>query len=260
MKKVCIFFISIVLVVFCCFINAHNELRIIKSRGVLLVGTTGDYCPMSCIDKNTNSYVGFDIALAEDLAKSLGVKIKYIPTSWQSLSEDTSNKKFDIAIGGITVTDERKKQALMSKGYLTNGKTILCRKEDVSKYKDLDSINQSGVRVMENPGGLNEKFAKEHLPKARLIIHNVNYEIPELISLKKADVMITETIEAKYYSRKDKNLAAPLAETPFTQGQIGILMPKENKHLLKYTNKFIDEEKKSGRLDKLKEKYINIKA
>ena len=68
--------------------------------------------------------------------------------------------------------------------------------------------------------------------------------------------MITEVIEAKYYSGINKNLAAPLSETPFTKGQIGMLIPKGNKKLLKFTNKFINKEIKSGRIDELKVKYI----
>ena len=222
----------------------------------MLVGTTGDYCPVSYYDKKTKSYVGFDIELAEDLAKALGVKVRFVPTSWKTLMKDTVDNKFDVALSGITVTDERKQQALMSRGYLDNGKTVLCRKADANKYKNIESINSPDVRVMENPGGLNEKFAREHLPKANLIIHSVNYEIPKLIDTGVADVMITEVIEAKYYSGINKNLSAPLADTPFTKGQIGMLLPKKNKNLLKFTNKFINEEIKSGRIEELKKKYI----
>ena len=57
----------------------------------------------------------------------------------------------------------------MSEGYLKNGKTVLCRAEDADKYISLEAINHPEVRVMENPGGLNEKFARENLPDATLI-------------------------------------------------------------------------------------------
>ena len=259
MKKICYILLIIGLILSVVLFYSRfnsNELSEIRSRGELLVGTTGDYCPMSYYDKKTKSYVGFDIELAEDLAKALGVKIRFVPTSWKTLMKDTVDNKFDVALSGITVTDERKQQALMSRGYLDNGKTVLCRKADANKYKNIESINSPDVRVMENPGGLNEKFAREHLPKANLIIHNVNYEIPKLIDTGVADVMITEVIEAKYYSNINKNLSAPLADTPFTKGQIGMLLPKKNKNLLKFTNKFINDEIKSGRIEELKRKYI----
>lgn len=259
MKKGCFILIILGLIIslLCFFCRAsHNELREIRTRGVLLVGTTGDYCPMSYFDLKTNSYVGFDIELAQDLAKTMGVKVRFVHTSWNTLMNDINSNKFDIAISGITVTDERKRQALMSKGYLNNGKTLLCRSVDANKYKDLESINKPEIRVIENPGGLNEKFVRENLPNAYLIIHNINYEIPNLIASGIADVMITEVIEAKYYSNINKNLAAPLSKSPFTKGKIGMLIPKKNKNLLKYANKFIDRELTSGRIDELKSKYI----
>ena len=233
-----------------------RTLEEIRAGGVLRVGTAGDYQPMSYLDPDTNTYVGFDAELAEDLAASLGVTIEYVKTSWPTLMEDTLAGKFDLAVCGITVTDARKEQALMSDGYLENGKTVLCRAEDAEKYTSLEAINRPEVRVMENPGGLNEKFARENLPDAALIIHDVNQEIPGLVASGEADVMITEVMEAGFYVGQDDRLAAPLIFEPFTNGQLGFLMPKGSEDLLDYVNRFLLEEKESGRIDELAEKYI----
>lgn len=234
----------------------RGKLEKIRERGVLQVGTAGDYKPMSFLDPETGEYWGFDTELAEDLACALGVQIEYVPTSWPMLMEDTLAGRFDLAVCGITVTDARKEQALMSDGYLENGKTVLCRTEDADVYISLDAINRPEVRVMENPGGLNEKFARENLPEATLVIHGVNQEIPGLIASGEADVMITEIMEAGYYVGQDSRLAAPLIHEPFTNGQLGVLMPKGSEDLLEYVNGFLAEEKASGRLDELAEKYI----
>ena len=228
----------------------------ICETGVLRVGTAGDYKPMSFLEPETGTYWGFDTELAEDLASSLGVEIEYVPTSWPTLMEDTQTGQFDLAICGITVTDARKEQALMSDGYLQNGKIVLCRTEDADRYTSLEAINRPEVRVMENPGGLNEKFARENLPDATLIIHDINQEIPGLVASGEADVMITEIMEAGYYVGQDSRLAAPLIYEPFTNGQLGILMPKGAEDLLEYVNQFLDDEKKTGRLDELAEQYI----
>ena len=231
-------------------------LREIKERGVLRVGTAGDYQPMSYLDPETKRYVGFDAELAEDLAAEMGIGIEYVKTSWPTLMEDTLAGKFDLAVCGITVTEARKEQALMSDGYLENGKTVLCRAEDAEKYTSLEAINKPEVRVMENPGGLNEKFARENLPEATLIIHEANQEIPGLVAAGEADVMITEIMEAGFYTGEDPRLAAPLIHEPFTNGQLGFLMPKANEALLEYVNAFLEREKENGRLEELAEKYI----
>ena len=233
-----------------------DRLSEIKKRGVLLVGATGDYRPMSYKEPDTGEYWGFDADLAEDLADSLGVDLQYVPTSWPTLMDDTLAGKFDLAACGITITDARKEQALMSEGYLVNGKTIICRSEDAAKYTDLESINKPEVRVMVNPGGLNEKFARENLPDVTLIVHDVNQDIPGLIAEGAADIMITEIMEAGYYVGQDERLAAPLINEPFTHGELGVLMPKGSEDLLEYVNAFLEEEKRSGRLDDLADEYI----
>ena len=234
-----------------------DALTAVRARGVLRVGATGDYKPMSFREPATGKYWGFDAELAEALARDLGVELEYIPTTWPTLMRDTLDRKFDLALCGITITPERKRRALMSNGYLDNGKTLLCRTEDADKYTTLAAIDRPEVRVMENPGGLNEKFARQHLPHATLVIHPVNEEIPGLVAAGKADVMITEIMEAAYYCSRDKRLAAPLLASPFTHGELGALFPPGNEALRDHVNDFIDRERQSGRLDDLKSRHLH---
>ena len=228
----------------------------IRKRGVLIVGSTGDYRPLSFRDSITGKYHGFDTELAEDLAKDLGVGIRYAETTWPSLTEDAQAGKFDLAVCGISISASRNDQALMSDGYLAVGKTILCRAEDACTYTSLEAVNVPEVRVMVNPGGLNEQFARRHLPAVTLMIHDVNQEIPGLIACGKADIMITETVEAGYYAAHDSRLAAPLADQPFTHDEAGILMAKGSEDLLACVNAFLRKEKESGRLAELADAYL----
>lgn len=246
----------LIVLVFASCATSQDSLSAIRSRGVLLVGATGDYRPMSYLEPETGEYVGFDAALAEDLALSLGVRLEFVPTSWPTLMDDTMAVKFDLAVCGITITSARKELALMSDGYLGNGKTVLCRIEDADKYISQEAIDRPEVRVMENPGGLNEKFARANLPHATLTIHPVNEEIPGLVASGKADVMITEIMEAEYYASQDPRLAAPLLNKPFTHGELGFLLPPDSKSLLEFVNAFIEKERESGRLDELGEIYL----
>ncbi len=108
---------------------------------------------------------------------------------------------------------------------------------------------------MVNPGGLNEKFANENLKQATIVVHQKNEEIPSLIAQGEADVMITEITEAPYYVQTDNRLAAPLLNTPFTHGQIGVLMQKEQEDLLQVVNNKIQQMKADGSLRRLHQKY-----
>lgn len=235
---------------------SEPSIPVIQKRGKLLVGTTGDYRPLTYREPATDTYWGFDLEVAQRIAERLGVPITYIQTSWPTLTEDVLHKtRFDLAIGGITITKARTEKMDMSDGYLVNGKTILCRKKDAKKYQRLSDINKPTVRVMVNPGGLNERFARANLPHATLIVYPKNEEIPAQVSAGNADVMITEITEAPYYERKDARLAAPLLQTPFTHGEIGVLMRRGQTDLLQLVNTVIADMKKDGSLQKLHEKY-----
>ncbi len=228
----------------------------IAERGTLLVATTGDYRPLSFREAD-GTYWGFGIEVATQIAKTLGVQPAFVKTSWPTLTADVlaEPQTFDLAIGGITITDARLETMLMSEGYLANGKTILCRTEDAGKFRSLADIDKPEVRVMVNPGGLNEKFARANLTHATLIVHQQNEEIPLLVAKGDADIMITEITEAPYYVKTDSRLAAPLINEPFTHGQIGVLMRRGQDDLMQMVNTAIRRMKADGTLRQLHEKY-----
>lgn len=236
--------------------DADTTLLRIRERGTLLVGTTGDYRPLTFVEPD-GSYWGFGIEMAEAIAEKLGVDIKFVPTSWPTLTADVlaEPQTFDLAIGGITINEKRLETMLMSEGYLANGKTILCRATDAERFQSLADMDKPEVRVMINPGGTNEIFAKENMTHATLIVHQRNEEIPSLIAEGEADIMITEITEAPYYLEADERLAAPLLNNPFTHGFIGVLMRKGQEDLLKVVNEVIEEKKADGSLRRLHDKY-----
>lgn len=236
---------------------ARPTVERIEQRGVLIVGTTGDYRPLTFCEPATGEYWGFGIELAEAIAARIGVVVQFVHTSWPTLTADVQAEPqlFDMTMGGITITEARCATMLMSEGYLANGKTILCRTEDTSRFRSLEDIDRPEVRVMVNPGGINEQFARQHLTHATLIVHPNNEEIPSLIAQGEADVMITEITEAPYYVQTDPRLAAPLLDTPFTHGEIGVLMRKGQDDLLQLVNSIIRQMKADGTLRQLTEKY-----
>ena len=227
-----------------------------SKQTILYVGTTGDYKPVSFLNKETNKYEGIDIELSELYAKENNLELRFIPTTWPTLLEDVKNNKFDFAISGITITEKRQKEALMTIGYLNAGKTFLMRKEDINKYKTIEDVNNPNVRVMINPGGTNEQFALTYLKQANITVHQINEEIPGLISQGLADIMVTEVIEGLVYINEFDNLAVPLYETPFTNMPIGILINKDKKELLLKLNEWLQKKLDDGTIDEIKDKYI----
>ena len=237
-----------------------GKLEDVVQSGIIRVGTTGDYAPMSYLNPKTGKYEGIDAELTELIAESLGVKVEYVPTTWPTLTADMLAGKFDIALCGISRNFSRAKIMAMSDAYGEGlfGKTILCRAEDAKRFNNLDAINRSDVKVMINPGGTNEKFARANLKNAKLIVHQENAQIPRLIAEGKADIMITETVEAIHYVRQDKRLAAPLVSEPFTRHSCGILMQKGDTEWLNYINFVLAELRMDGTMAKLENQYLKL--
>ncbi len=200
--------------------------QVLQSK-TLRVGTPGDYRPFAI--QADGAYSGHDIDVIEAMAKEMGVKVAYVPTTWPNLMADLQADKFDVAVGGITRNVTRISQAQMLPGYAPFGKVALVRKAEAGKYKTAASLNQPNVRVIKNPGGTNEAYVLANLPKAQISTHDKNAEIPALIAEGKGDVMITETYEALHYAQADKRLHAAFLQQPLTPvNQLGFLYPKDD--------------------------------
>jgi cyclohexadienyl dehydratase len=88
---------------------------------------------------------------------------------WATLKSDLEADKFDIAMGGISITLDRQKVGLFSAPVFSSGKTPITHCGDEAKYQTLAQVDQPGVRVIVNPGGTNERFDKAHLQNATIV-------------------------------------------------------------------------------------------
>src|SRR5215469_10998205 len=178
-----------------------SRLDQIISRGTLRVGMTGDYRPFTFLDKETQKFSGFDVDMAESLGKALGVKVDYVQTAWPQMAKDFEADKFDIVMGGVSITLDRQKKGLFSTPVMREGKTPIARCTDKDKYATLAEIDQPGVRVIVNPGGTNERFARAHLKQAGIRVFADNTAIFDEIAKGDADLMMTDASETRYQQK-----------------------------------------------------------
>jgi cyclohexadienyl dehydratase len=178
-----------------------SRLDDIVKRGTLRVGMTGDYLPFSDLDKATQKFRGFDVDMAEALGKALGVRIEYVQTAWPQLMKDFEADHFDIAMGGISITLERQKKGMFSTPIMREGKTPIARCSDKGKYDTIAGIDTSGTRVIVNPGGTNERFARANVKNAEIRVYNDNVTIFDEIAKGNADVMMTDASETRYQQK-----------------------------------------------------------
>ncbi len=193
-----------------------SRLDDIIKRGSLRVGMTGDYLPFTSLDKTTQKFRGFDVDMAEALGKALGVKVEYVQTAWPKLMKDFEADQFDIAMGGVSVTFDRQKKGFFSTPIMREGKTPIARCADTGKYQTLSDIDKKGTRVIVNPGGTNERFARAHIKDADINVFPDNTKIFDEIAKGNADLMMTDASETRYQQKQHAGvLCAVHPDKPF---------------------------------------------
>lgn len=193
-----------------------SRLDEIVKNGMLRVGMTGDYLPFTYFDKATSKFRGFDVDMAEALGKALGVKVEYVQTAWPLLMKDFEADKFDIAMGGVSITLDRQKKGMFSTPIMREGKTPIARCADKGKFETIADIDKPGTRVIVNPGGTNERFARANIKNAEIKTHDDNVTIFDEIASGNADLMMTDSSETRYQQKLHPGvLCAVHPEKPF---------------------------------------------
>ena len=180
------------------------------AAGVLRFGTPGDYAPFSVAADH--AVTGADVELALRLAEDLHLRAVFVQSSWRGLLDELRADKFDIAVGGISVTAARARLATFSLPTARSGKTAIGRCADRGRFDRFDAIDDSAVTAIVNRGGTNEAFARSHLKRARVVEHPDNRTIFEEIEARRADVMFTDETEVELATRHHADLCRLLPE------------------------------------------------
>lgn len=204
-----------------------NLLDAVMARKQLRVGLTGDYKPFSDRDPATGVFSGLDVDLATGLAQALGAEPIFVKTSWSTLLGDLQAGKFDLLVGGVSITLDRQKVGYFSIPSDVDGKAAIARCADVAKLGSLDAIDRSDVRVVVNPGGTNERFDRARLHRAEIRVFPDNRTIFREVLEGRADVMITDGVETKLQAKLNPGLCAIHPDEPFDRAEKAWLMPRD---------------------------------
>lgn len=197
----------------------------VQATHLLRIATTGDYAPFS-FDANGH-LSGADIELARDLAAHLGAEPVFVRTSWPGLVDDLRAGRFDVALSGIGYTEERAASGLYSAAYHEGGKTLLARCADRERFDTAAELDRPGVRVIVNPGGTNERYVREHVHQAQILVHPDNRSVFAEIAAGRADVMVTDDVEAELQARRRPGQLCRTYPGTLTRGEKRILMARD---------------------------------
>lgn len=231
-----------------------SHLKSILSSGVLRFGTTGDWNPMSVRDTASGGYKGFDIDIATELAKDMGVKLEFVPTDWKTLVNGVVANKYDLT-SSASLNPKRAKVAGYTDSYFSVATVPLTRKEIGAKFNDWDDINSSGVTVAVTLGTVQEAMAREFFPDATIrSIEAPARDYQEVLS-KRADVHITSNVEAATLVAKFEQLVVVPVSQPRRPTPLAMLAAQDDQVWLNYLNHWIKLKRARGFFGKLAEKW-----
>ncbi|TXJ02869.1 MAG: transporter substrate-binding domain-containing protein [Neisseriales bacterium] len=184
--------------------SAFASMAAANASETLLVGTTGDYPPLTY--KVGSNYTGSDIKVIQDFAKSQNMNIKYVATTWPMLSNDLSNKKFMVAVGGISANPERSASFNISNAVSETHKVPMIKCSDIKRFNNFAAIDSEEVTIVENRGGTNQDFVLKNIKHAPILLVNSNFTALETISGRQNTsahpyVMFTDNVEVDYRHR-----------------------------------------------------------
>lgn len=232
-----------------------SVLEEIVKRGELRVGFEAGYLPFEMADKK-GQFIGFDIDVAKEMAKAMGVKLNLVNTAWDGIIPALVTRKFDIIISGMTITQERNLKINFADPYIIVGQTILLNKKHegvVTSYKDL---NDPKYTLTSKLGTTGEQAIKRMIPKANYKSFEVESEAALEVLTGKADATVYDLPFCATFMAQQGEGKLIFLDEPFTFEPLAWGVRKGDPDFLNWLNNFLRQLKNDGRYDRIYDKWI----
>jgi polar amino acid transport system substrate-binding protein len=260
-----IFLSFAVMAVFCLWITSaaasdielakKSTLEEIQKRKELRVGFEAGYLPFEMADKK-GRFIGFDIDMAKEMAKAMGVKFVPVNTAWDGIIPALITKKFDIIMSGMTVTQERNLKINFADPYIIVGQTILLNKKHEGKITSYKDLNDPKYTITSKLGTTGEKAIKRLIPKANYKSFEVETEAALEALNGKADATIYDLPFCAVFMAQQGSGKLIFLDEPFTYEPLAWAVRKGDPDFLNWLNNFLSQIKNDGTYDRIYNKWI----
>ncbi|MGF1723963.1 transporter substrate-binding domain-containing protein [Photobacterium nomapromontoriensis] len=233
---------------------ASSRLTDIIKSGVLRVGTTGDWNPMTIRDPATNFYRGFDIDITTELAKDLGVTVEYVPTTWKLLVNGIVTDKYDMT-GSASLNMHRARLAGYSDTYFYLAFVPVIQKKNLKRFRKWSDFNSSSVMITSITGTVQQSIVKALLPSSRQTSVDVPAVAHQHLIDSKTNAIITSNIEAASLVSRYPQLSVAQVDGMRYPTPIAMLLPKSDQIWINYVNHWIELKKTQGFFDRIAKKW-----
>ena len=231
-----------------------DTLAKVKATSVLRVGLESGFIPFEMRTKN-GTWVGFDVDMISEFAKSMGVKAEFVDTKWDGIIPALISGKFDVIASGMTITEDRSRVVQFSAPYYQAGLVIMVtagRGMEIQSLKDLD---QKKYTVALKTGTTGDTFASKQLKNAILRRFDTENDCASAVALGKVDAFIYDKPYIDIYASKNKAKVVVLPEM-ISSESLGIGFRKKDTSLAQAFASFFEAWKKDGSYQKVKDHYF----
>lgn len=244
--------ITILALVFtgCSASKPKNLLEKIKAEGVIKIGTEGTYAPFTFRDKD-EKLTGFDVEIAEEVAKRLGVKAEFIETKWDGMFAGLDAKRFDAVVNEVTIRPDRIEKYDFSEPYIVS-KAVLIVNNDNNDIKSFDALKgkKSGQTLTSNFAELAKSYGAEIVQ-----VDGFNQSV-DLLTSKRIDATINDSLSYLDFKKQRPDAQIKVVAQQDTKDEQAILFNKGNKELVDAVNKALADMKNDGTYLKISEKWF----
>ncbi|OPX26302.1 MAG: amino acid ABC transporter substrate-binding protein [Campylobacteraceae bacterium 4484_166] len=216
----------------------NSTLNKIVQRGELRVGMEPGYMPFEMKDKKGN-IIGFDVDMANKMAKDMGVKLKIIPTAWDGIIAGLITEKYDIIMSGMTITQQRNLKINFANPYIVVGQTILMNKKHENKYKSAKDLDKKGLVIATKLGVTGEIATRKFFKNAKIITFESESDAVSEVLSGNADAMVyDQPYNVTFMAGKGGEKLVHL-DTPLTYEPLGWAIRKGDPDFLNWLNNFL---------------------
>lgn len=224
-----------------------------KAKKELIVGTEPAFAPFEFQKENSKEFIGFDMDLIQAIAKQMGYeKCTIQGMGFDALIPALDAKNIDVAIAGMTITDERAKKVNFSKPYYKSGLAIVVNKDN-NAINDIADLKGKRIAVQIGTTGAMEA---EKIEGAKITSFNTNGEACIELKNKAVDAVIGDLPVEAYFLQQGGSDYAKIVGKTLTSEDYGIAVAKSNTALAKEVDKALDTLKQNGEYDKLYKKWF----
>jgi polar amino acid transport system substrate-binding protein len=215
----------------------QNLIEAIKKRGKMQVAF-GTFLPWAVRDKQ-GGWIGFEIDVSTKLAKDMGVEIELLPTAWDGIIPGLIAGRYDVIIGGMSITAARKEQVDFTAPYSNSGLGVTASKTVAANLKWPEGYNDAAVTFTCRRGVVGCKVIEERWPKATLRqFDDEAVSFQEVIDGKAHATVSSEPKPRFYTIQNPEKLFQPTTEY-LTTSEEGMAVKKGNPEALAFFNDWI---------------------